>query len=134
MEGGKIICLDSTFIIDFLRGKKEAFSAYEKLKNEKLFITEISIFEIFDGIFTKKSKKEFDKFFEFSEHVEIIPAKSMFALDAAKFRHDLRKKGMIIDDMDLLIVGMMFNFGIKKIVTKNKKHFSKFDGIEVISY
>jgi len=105
-----------------------------KEKNAKLCVSEITIFEVAKGIFWYKDKRNFKEFLNFLESLEIIPANSMFSLDAAKISADLKDDGMIIDNEDLLIAGMMLNFGIDRIATRNKKHFSKIKGLEVISY
>ena len=52
-----MICLDSDFIIDYLRGKKEAVDIIEKF-GEEAVTTEINIFEVFYGIYLRKDFKE----------------------------------------------------------------------------
>lgn len=128
------ICLDTTFIIDFLKGKKETYNFLKANSDKKMFMTEITIFETFSGIFETKSKKEFDEFMDFVSEIEIVPATTMFAIDAAEHYGRLRNKGITIGSMDLLIAGMMKNFGISKIVTRNAKHFQGMPGIKAISY
>lgn len=127
------ICLDTTFIIDFFKGKKET---EEFLKNNyaELFITEITIFETISGIFETKSKKEFDEFMDFVSEIDVIPTTTMFAINAAEYSGRLRTKGITIGSMDLFIAGIMKNFGISKIVTRNTKHFQGMPGIKAISY
>lgn len=103
-------------------------------KKERLCTTEICVFEVARGIFINGNKRELHSLIILLEAIEIIPTKTMFALDAAAQAGILKKKGITLDDNDLLIVGMMQNFGVKKIVTKNKRHFSKIKDLEAISY
>ncbi|MFX1256647.1 MAG: type II toxin-antitoxin system VapC family toxin [Promethearchaeota archaeon] len=53
---------------------------------------------------------------------------------AAEIYDKLASKGEIIDDNDILIAGIMVINGIKKIITKNVKHFERIEGIEIIEY
>jgi tRNA(fMet)-specific endonuclease VapC len=111
-------------------------SGAKKLLNEEnksqIYITEISIFEISKGLFFNKNK--FNEFLAFLNSVQIIHTNTLFSVDSARFSSELRKKGVTIDDMDLLIAGMMLNVGINRIATRNKKHFSQIKGLTVISY
>ena len=97
-------------------------------------MSEINVFEVAYGVFNSKNKKEFERFMSFLENVNIIPAVTFFALDAARIGAVLKKKGVTIYPEDLLIAGMMLNFGISKIVTRNKKHFEAIKELKVISY
>ncbi|MCF7871948.1 type II toxin-antitoxin system VapC family toxin [Candidatus Woesearchaeota archaeon] len=117
-----------------MKGKEEPKKLLKKIGKAVLYISEINVFEIGAGIMMHGSKKEFNVFIDFLENIELIPATTNFALDAAVLSGILKKKGIKIGSMDLLIVGMMQNFGINKIITRNKKHFENIPGIEVISY
>ena len=48
-----MICLDSDFIINYLRGKEEAIEFLMEVNNEELVTTEINVFEVFYGIYSK---------------------------------------------------------------------------------
>lgn len=106
----------------------------QKFKKSSLYLTEIAIFEVADGIFRKRNKAEFNKFVDFISKFNIIPTESMFSLEAARIAAELRLKGIEIDDNDLLIAAMMREYGFEKIITRNKKHFGQIKGIEVIEY
>ena len=41
-----MICLDSTFIIDFLRNDPKAIKKAEEIKNEVIVTTSINVFEV----------------------------------------------------------------------------------------
>lgn len=128
-----MICLDSSFIIDYFKGDKKAKELILKLDQENLFTTEITIFEVGYGLInTNKSK--LDQFIKFVERIKIIPTATLFSLEAARIKKELEIKGKAIDSMDLLIAGMMRSFGIEKIVTRNAKHFEIINKINVIDY
>ena len=70
-----------------------------------------------------------------------MKGKSLFLLNqeekaekAAEIYDSLDSKGLRIDDNDVLICGIMLTNGIKKILTKNVKHFEKIKEIEILKY
>ncbi|MFT4261182.1 MAG: type II toxin-antitoxin system VapC family toxin [Candidatus Woesearchaeota archaeon] len=128
-----MICLDSSFVIDYFKGDKDANKMIKKLDFETVFLTEISVFEISVGMINT-NKKNLDMLLRFLDKIKIIPTTTMFSLEAARIKKELELKGMAIDSMDLLIAGMMRSYGFSKILTRNKKYFEKIDGLEVISY
>ena len=69
-----MICLDSDFIIDYLKGKKEVVAALEK-HEETLVTTEINVFEIFFGIYRNKEFSERERLVarDFFGSLEVLP-------------------------------------------------------------
>ena len=133
-----MICLDSSFLIDYLKGRTQAKEALHTHQQEGLCITELAIFETAAGYFYHMGKHKQDKpfltFIDFVSEFDILPMMNLFALDAAAYRAKLMPKGKPVETNDCLIAGIMHANGVKKILTKNKKHFSKIPGIEIITY
>jgi tRNA(fMet)-specific endonuclease VapC len=132
-----MICLDSSFIIDFLNKDTKARVIYEKYSNEEFFISEITIFEVATGFLYseyKHKKSNFDIFIDFISNFQILSTLNLHSFEAARISASLIYKGKRIDDNDCIIAGTMIANNVKKIITKNKKHFSKIKGIEVLSY
>ena len=126
-----MICLDSDFIIDFLKGKTEAVSAFKDIY-EDAATTEINSFEIFFGIYRKeKSENEENPAKSFFQSIEVFGAGN-WGMKAAKIQSDLMNQGKTIEQNDCMIASIMLNNGCNKIITKNRKHFSRIEGIEVI--
>ncbi|MEK6936910.1 MAG: type II toxin-antitoxin system VapC family toxin [Nanoarchaeota archaeon] len=129
-----MISIDSDCIIDFLRGKEAAINIVEKYKNE-LVTTEINIFEIFNGLFLNKNKKddEEQKTNDFFESLDILDSTG-FGLKGAAIFSSLIKNGNEIDQNDCLIAAVLLNNGCDKIITRNVKDFSKIKNLKIISY
>jgi len=72
--------------------------------------------------------------------MELISGMEVFSLTfkeaekAAELYDKLESKGQLIDDNDILIIGIMLSNGINQIITKNIKHFEKIEEIKVINY
>ena len=82
----------------------------------------------------KEGRQDFSDLLDFTGTIKLIPMMNLFSAEAAKINADLKTKGITIGDNDCLIAGLMKTAGIKKIITKNVKHFSQIPGIEVVSY
>lgn len=130
-----MICLDSDCIIDFLKGKKEAIEVVNKYSNE-VFTTEINVFEVLFGVYLKKNINQKEKFAtkEFFDSIEVFSMESGCGEIASKLLTDLIKSGFVIDQNDCFIASIILNNGCNKIITRNKKHFSKIKGLKIIGY
>lgn len=129
-EGIGTIGTDTSFLIDFFNGEKQAvvfMSAHAKF----LRISEIVVFEFLCGKLTEREQetclqamKSFPAF-TFRREAAII--------GSALFR-EAKRTGRMVAQPDCMIAGSYLAHGIKKIVTRDVSHFSKMKGIEVISY
>ena len=126
----KVICLDTSILIDFFRKtKKEKSLFYELTKHFNLFaVSVITEFEIFCG-----SNSEQDLYWnKFFENIVILPYNSETNKIAIKIERELKKKGKQIDIPDLMIAATALANNMK-LATFNKKHFEKINNLEIIS-
>lgn len=130
--------LDSTFLIDLLRNKKEAYNKLNDLENEiALFVTSISVFELAIGTQLDKNVDKVKKFSELSKFLsafEILNLDVDSAMISGKLRGDLISQGKEIDTRDCLIAGIALSNKVDTIITKNKKHFERIEGLKVEDY
>jgi predicted nucleic acid-binding protein len=127
-----MICIDSDCIIDFLKGKKEAIEIVNQYKDE-IITTEINIFEVFFGVYSRKQTEEESTGLFFGS-MEILDSNKRWGIGAARILGNLIKEGRVIEQNDSLIASIMLSNDCNKIITKNEKHFSKIKGIEVMTY
>ncbi len=135
-----MIVLDTSTCIDYLDGNeklKEIIFEQESI----IHITAITVYEINIGLERTKRKISVERYkylyrtwMEFISRMEIFPLGFKEAEMASKICDTLESKGQIIDDNDILIAGIMLTNGIKKIITKNVRHFERIEGIEIIKY
>lgn len=130
-----MICIDSDCIIDFLKGKEQAVKIIRKYQEEAVS-TEISVFEIFFGVYSKKNISENEELAakNFFNSMEVLPFNQQCGEISSKILTSLIKGGNIIDQNDCFIASIMIKNGCDKIITKNEKHFSKIKGIKIIYY
>ncbi|MBU0628111.1 MAG: PIN domain-containing protein [Nanoarchaeota archaeon] len=131
-------CLDTTFLIDLLNGRKEAIKKSENLDNElELFTTEINVFEILYGIFRDKTiddEKELQSAKKLFDKLRILPLKGEATIKSARIAGELTQKGVTIDSHDCITAGVSLANGVSIMVTKNKDHFSRIRGLGIETY
>ena len=135
-----MVCLDTSFLIDVIRGKKEIVKIEEEidLKEEIVAIATPTIVELIRGLYLKANIKNIKK-----EEVEVINKKlsSFTILDldkdsavlAGEIEADLINKGEIIDLEDIMIAAIAIS-NDQNLLTKNKKHFEKIKGLQIETY
>lgn len=127
------ICLDSDFLIDFLRGKEEEIRFVKENEENYVFgTTKINLFELFYGAYKSLKRKEnLEAISKLIDRVEIIDFSVDASKRAGKTLADLEEKGEIIDFRDILIGSIAVDNGFS-IKTKNKQHFRKIEGLKVL--
>ena len=132
-----MICLDTTFLIDLLRGKEEAVSLSRELDKESIvFTTEINVFEVVLGIFSNKNinqARDFEKAASLFKTLKILPLDHKASIEAGKLAGSLIMKGRQIDDNDCIAAAIAKTNGINIMVTRNERHFKE-TGLRVRVY
>ena len=131
-----MICLDSTFIIDFLRNEKSAVKKAEEIKDKDVVTTTVNVFEVALGVHSAKDSSEAKmvKFMELAENLDILDFDTESSFRASKIASDLIRSGKMISAMDCLIAGTMLSNGCTEVITKDRSHFGRISGITVSDY
>lgn len=135
-----MVCLDTTFLVDIMRGNNEALKAEEEFskKGEVLTIASPSLIELFKGLELKSSSKnikenEKTKIYEIISSFPILSLDLRCAIKAGEIEADLINNGEIIDLEDIMI-GAIALCNKEKLITRNIKHFQKIKGLHTESY
>lgn len=118
--------IDSDCLINFLKNKQETVSLLSSLNSEELYVSIISVGEILEGV-PKKQVKEYLNFFS---NFIIINIDIPIIIKFAEIRRELRKKGKLLDNFDLLIASTCLSRNLK-LITGNKKHFNRIKGLNL---
>ena len=125
--------LDTTFLIDVIRGKKETIPIINSM--EHLFTTQINMYEVIRGFFLKNSaSSDIYKIIELFESIKLLALDDNSIIKSAEISSNLAKKGKYIPHNDCLIAGIAITNGITTIVTRDAEHFKRISGIEVEGY
>jgi len=128
---------DTNFMINFFRDKKRNNEIIETLINtlSDMYITSMNWYELVRGCHLSNN---YQKNYEF---ISIIPKSGIKFLDfddksaniAAKIYSDLRKKGELIDENDILIAAICVRHNFT-LITENIKYFSKIKDLKLYNY
>lgn len=129
-------CLDTTFLIDLLRGNEKVRLIKEKIdkSSESVTIASPSIMEIVKGLRIGNVRKDEEKRVnELVSSLTILNLDKDSAIKAGIIESDLITKGEIIDLEDIMIAAIAINNN-EKLITNNLKHFSKIKELELETY
>lgn len=120
------IVIDSTLLVDFVRGREIAISLISKLKeNHEVCTTDINVFELYYGVYKSELREK-----NIAAVKELISSMTVFGTSresmeiSAKIFSELGKTGQILDLKDVLVAGICLANSCQ-IVTDNKKHFER---------
>lgn len=131
-----MVCIDTSFAIDLLRGNNEAKDRLVSMENsgEIISIASPSVMELVSGsILTPKTNKEKDNVIKFILSFNILPLEINSAIKSGEIEADLIKKGQIIQTEDIMI-GAIALINNEVVLTRNKKHFEKIANLRVETY
>lgn len=122
--------LDTNICVFIIRGMHNLVKKLETVGIENCCISEITLLELLYGAECSNSPGNIHHVIrEFSKRIEIIPISgSLF--EFARQKAALRKKGMPIDDFDLLIASCAIVNNLI-VVTDNLKHFNRISTLDI---
>lgn len=135
-----MVCLDTSFLIDVIKGKENVKDLEKELIKRGVILTiaSPSIVELFRGLYLKANLKYINEN-EIKKINEIISSFIILSLDktsavlAGEIEANLINKGEKIDVEDTMI-GAICISNNEKLVTKNKKHFGKIEELKIEPY
>ena len=126
-----VFLLDSDQIISYLNGRKEIVKKIDNLANEELFTSIICVAEVLEGIYgTDKEDQRLLQLNEFLQDIRVLLIDRKVADKFAKIRSDLRKKGGLIENMDIFIAATALVQNLI-LITNNKRDFERIKGLKL---
>ena len=127
------ICLDTDFLVNFLRNNKEEVEFIKKNEIDKdLATTYVNLFELYYGAYKSNEKQNNLKSISLLlSRLHILNFSNDSVKKAGEILASLEKKGKSIEFRDLFIgtIALVNNYSIK---TKNIKHFSRMEGLNIL--
>ena len=123
--------LETSVIVGYLRGKKETIELIESLRGE-LTSSFICLSELYEGIYRSKDKGEAEKSVLnfFAGLSEVFGLNAEIAENFGRIRAELKDKGNLIEDLDLLLAATCLSENIT-MVTANIRHFQRVPKLEI---
>ncbi len=124
-------CLDTDFLIDFLRNKKEKVEWIKNNSEASLATTIINVFELYYGEYKLESRKNLEKLEDFLNSFYILNLNNEIVKKAGEVAAQLEKQGNMLEFRDILIAvtASHNNYSLK---TNNKKHFERIKDLKIL--
>jgi tRNA(fMet)-specific endonuclease VapC len=121
--------IDTGIFIEHLRAKDKTATTLFKLAEEpELFISAVSLYELYMGATTKEKQADVKNI---TEDLSILPFTDTVAEKTGEIYHQLRKTNQIIEFRDIFIAATCLTFSLP-IATLNKKHFRRIEGLKIL--
>ncbi len=128
----RLALVDTDILSLFFRdhsGVKAHFETYLK-EYPQINLSIITYYEVVSGLKHRDARKQLSAFLDFAKHSTILPLSEPSVMAAAEVYADLRKRGELIADIDILIAGIALANELV-IVTHNVDDFSRVTGLAV---
>lgn len=127
--------LDTSFIVDLLRGKKEALQKLAEMEVQEipLSTTEINVLELYRGAYlSRKTHQNLEEIRKLLECFQVLELEQSVYEVFASLSARLLSEGKPVGAFDELIAAITL-LQEEQIVTRDE-HFKKVPGLELISY
>ena len=123
--------VDSSVIIDYLRGKEAAVILLDNIKGE-LFSSYVCLSELYEGVYRVENSKDLAKIVTkfFGSLSDVYGIDENIARKFGEIRAYLKKKGSVIEDLDILLAATCLVYDLT-LITFNRKHFSRIPNLRL---
>lgn len=130
-----MVILDASFLIDLLRGNPIAKNKVNELdeSGKDKYLASITAMELYYGAMQSGKKDDAIKVMSLLLSLNKLNFEFNSGIKAAEIKHELEKKGMMIDIEDIMLAGIAKTME-QKILTRNVKHFERVEGLKLESY
>ena len=124
--------IDTDILSYYFKGDKTIVENFEKYLKvyDVIEISAITYYEIISGLLYKNALKQLEIFEDFVVENPIILLTEESCKISGEIYSNLRLKGEIIDDVDILIAGIAIENEMT-LVTNNVKHFQRIPGLKI---
>ncbi len=132
-----MICLDSTFLIDFFRTESAAVEKFKKIiPPGQVVTTAVNAAELIMGLYDTKGvqEKQITAAESLLSKITVLQLDLAAVMKAAEIKAGLMSKGSLVNDSDVLISAIMLLSGCSTILTRETKDFERISGIRVLTY
>ncbi len=125
--------VETSVIVDFLRGDKKSIKLLDGLEGD-VTSSFVCMAELYEGVHRSSNKEKLENYVltYFKSLSQVFGLDEIIAGKFGEVRSRLKSQGNIIEDMDLLIAATCLAYGLV-LITKNTKHFSRVEGLDIMS-
>ncbi len=126
------VLIDTDILSYYFKGNQKVTSNFEiYLRQYDLIeISIITYYEIAGGLLAKNALKQLSVFEDFVSTNLVIPLTERSVRISAELYSELKQRGSLVDDIDLLIAGVAIGNELT-LVTNNEGHFNRIPGLKI---
>ena len=125
--------VDTDWAIDYMHGNQQVIQRFDDLSQEGTGLSIISLAELYEGVVRARDRGDAEQGLQsFLDDVEVLQLDDGVCRKFADERARLRAAGNLIQDLDLLIGSTAMCYGLT-LLTNNRRHFQRMQGLEIIS-
>lgn len=126
--------IDTDWVVSALKGRDDAQTLLTSLSQEGLAVSLITYGEIYEGIYRGADPDRHEGvFLAFLRDVNVLPLNKSIMQQFARVRGELRAKGNLIGDFDLLIAATAIHHHLT-LVTRNTTHFQRIPNLSLYQF
>lgn len=120
---------DTGIFIEHLRAKdKLSTTLYKISESTDIYVSAVTVYELYMGATNKDKERDV---VVITENFTVLPFTDTVAQKAADLYHKLRLSNQMIEFRDIFIAATCMVHELP-IVTLNKKHFKRIDGLKIL--
>ena len=124
--------IDTDWTIDYISGVERIIARVDEFRPAGIAISILSVAELYEGAFYSKDPSASEQALQrFIDSIEVLELDDATCRIFAQERGRLRAAGTIIGDFDILIGATAIRHGLI-VLTNNRRHFSRLQGIEIV--
>lgn len=121
--------IDTDVSIDYMRGDEKIIRILDSLSD--MHLTTVSAAELFFGVHSLNSPKLWDSLKNFLQKFDCLPFQFWDAIAFGKIKAELKRKGTLIDDADIIIGATALSYDFM-LITRNVKDFKRISGLKML--
>ncbi len=128
--------LDTTFIVDLIRGRDDAISCLDdvRARNRPQKVSAMTVLELYEGVKrTERSEDERQAVLDVLDSKAVVPASHDLMRHAGEISGDLYRAGTPIDREDCVVAATAL-LEDEPVITRNRSHFDRIEGLDVVAY
>src|SRR5437660_870322 len=123
--------IDSDVVADYLGAKPQALDLLSALAKEDIALSLVTVGEIYEGIYYGRDPRKAEAVFhQFLRMAETLPLTHTIMQRFAQIRGELRRKGQIIGDFDMLIAATALHHDLL-VVNRNTKDYQRIPHLQL---
>ena len=125
--------VDTDWAIDYLRGTRAVAERIAELAEDGLGLSVISLAELYEGVYYSRNPESgATALAKFLGIAPVVPVDDEICRIFARERGRLRAAGTLVGDFDLLIGATALRHDLT-LLTNNRRHFERLEGLRIIS-